>query len=60
MSFTFLDALQLQQVCRKYFYFKSHCCDKLDGEYTAIDAPQGIFFNGLDNSQWQNLKNTYC
>ena len=32
----------------------------LDGEYNAIDAPQGIFFDGLDNSQWQNLKTAYC
>jgi len=42
------------------FYFFGCLTVATDGEYTAIDAPQGIFFNGLDNSQWQNLKNTYC
>ena len=31
-----------------------------DGEFTAIDAPSGIFFNGESDAEWQNLKNTYC
>lgn len=41
-------------------YFFGCLTFQSNGEFTAIDAPSGIFFNGDSDAEWQTLKNTYC